>query len=525
MPLSCWKCGAPSFVPHADAQPTALDSTQGSGVDLRRLLTTNEPPIDSEVFSIQAILSPLQDEADELDTQIAELHAVLHRLADRRTQLVRSIRQHRATLSAVRRVPPELLCEVFALTVSGNEALPKPPWYLGHVCQSWRRTALAYPPIWSSITIPNSSTAVSRKPALRVETLLHRSAGAPLKIYWTAITGTSVEDHSAAAVVSHCHRWSALHLQIPCPYAKFAWLKLASGCLASLRTLQIVHDYPIEFPEQFSFHGSALREVVLSGFLPITMTMIPWEQITHYRGAYPSNMHLQILLATAPNLRQCALRFASHPIQKATPITFPRLRRLEIDNSAALVAFTAPVIEELLSQSSSGHNMLKLCRFIQRSSCLLKKLIMRDCGLSPDLIAVLRDLPLLTYLLIDFDEHDEVRGQNADENDYTLGQTALFTAMSASGSPRLCPRLVTLVYGVNLDLFPEDLFFAMARSRFHTSCLTHLRLYSARFFDIPLLRELRHDGFDAAVIPRAHTTQVYEQLFTFDGNVNCPYES
>ncbi|KAJ7635666.1 hypothetical protein DFH06DRAFT_1479004 [Mycena polygramma] len=525
MPLS----GAPSLVPQANVQPPALDSIPGPGTDFTRLLGTNDVPLDFEIPFIQAVVSRLQEKVDRLTNQIAESQAEPHRLVGPRTQLTQSIRQHRAMLSAVRRVPPELLCEVFALTVSGNEALPKPPWYLGHVCQSWRCTALAFPPIWASINIPNSSTVVFHNyaAALSVETLLLRSAGAPLKIYWTAKKGTNIEDRCAAAVVSHCHRWNALHLRIPCPSAKLAWLQPASGCLAALRTLQVAHDYPIEFPEDFSFDGRRLREVLLShyGQSPVNLTAptIPWQQITQYRGAYPFDMQRQVLLAMAPKLQQCAISFTTDPPQNAAPITLPRLRRLEIDDPTALVSFTAPALKELLILSSSWHSVPALGSFVHRSSCSLKKLILRDCALSPDMIAALGDLPHLTYLLIDFDGHDYT-GQYTIGNDPTTGQTALFTAMTAEGGSRdVCPSLVTLVYGLNGG-FSRDLFLAMARSRFHSGCLTYLRLYSAGLSDLPLLQELRDEGFDAAVIPGAHTAPVYEQLFTFDGNVHCPYE-
>ncbi|KAJ6460068.1 hypothetical protein C8R47DRAFT_129784 [Mycena vitilis] len=506
------------------------ESIPGPGTDFTRLLGTNDVPLDFEIPFIQAVVSRFQEEVHRLTIQIAESQTGPHRLVDRRTQLVQSIRQHRATLSAVRRVPPELLCEVFALTVSSNEALPKPPWYLAHVCQTWRCTALAYPPLWTSISIPNSSTGVldNDAAALSVETLLLRSAGAPLKVYWTAQKGTDIEDRCAAAVVSHCHRWNALHLRIPCPTAKLAWLQPASGCLITLRTLQVAHDFPIEFPVLFSFDSRTLRDVLLShyGGSPVILTAptIPWQQITHYRGAYPVDRQRQILLAMAPKLRQCAVSFTTHPTQNATPITVPRLRRLEIDDPTALDHFTAPVLEELLSLSSSWPSVLAFCVFIRRSSCSLKKLILRDCALSPNWIVAIRELPHLTYLLVDFDGHDYAVGQNVDGNHDMPGQTALLTAMTAEGGSRdLFPRLVTLVYGLNSE-FPHDLFLAMARSRFHRGCLTYLRVYSAGLLDLPWLQELRDEGFDAAVVPGGHTAPVYEQLFTFDGNVHCPYE-
>ncbi|KAJ7157392.1 hypothetical protein C8R46DRAFT_860111, partial [Mycena filopes] len=88
--------------------------------------------------------------------------------------------QHRAILSPVRRVPPELLCEIFSLTVQNDGDAPKqPPWYLGQVCGLWRHSALSLPSLWSSITIPSVSFGDSGRVSL-LEAQLLRSADAPL---------------------------------------------------------------------------------------------------------------------------------------------------------------------------------------------------------------------------------------------------------------------------------------------------------------------------------------------------------
>ncbi|KAJ7656250.1 hypothetical protein DFH06DRAFT_1410735 [Mycena polygramma] len=65
-----------------------------------------------------------------------------------------------AILHPLRRAPPELMCEIFACTLddSGNDngLGYAPPWYLGQICRSWRLCALAYPRLWSLITVPSS---------------------------------------------------------------------------------------------------------------------------------------------------------------------------------------------------------------------------------------------------------------------------------------------------------------------------------------------------------------------------------
>ncbi|KAJ7827644.1 hypothetical protein B0H14DRAFT_1228139 [Mycena olivaceomarginata] len=127
-------CGAPpTNLPLLDVPP-----------EVSALLTNNDVPLESQIPLIRDIISDGQTEFDELE-------AILAQLIPRRNEVAERVRQHRAVLSAVRRVPPELIGDIFALTLSDNDdaagaTANKPPWYLGHICRSWRHAALSYPP-------------------------------------------------------------------------------------------------------------------------------------------------------------------------------------------------------------------------------------------------------------------------------------------------------------------------------------------------------------------------------------------
>ncbi|KAJ7677089.1 hypothetical protein DFH06DRAFT_1034442, partial [Mycena polygramma] len=147
MVLSCWKCGASTF--------PAVDLPEAPPVpDLTRLLTSNDVPLDSEISPILSIVSDGQEQLQVVDSQITDLEATLAQLVQKRTQIAERVRQHRAIVSPVRRTPPELLGDIFALMLSSRKHLPS---YFGQICRSWRLAALAYPLLWSSITLRHSS--------------------------------------------------------------------------------------------------------------------------------------------------------------------------------------------------------------------------------------------------------------------------------------------------------------------------------------------------------------------------------
>ncbi|KAJ7784619.1 hypothetical protein B0H16DRAFT_1271755, partial [Mycena metata] len=112
-------------------------------------LKSNVAPLDSQIPFIRNFVSNEQNRVATLDAQIENLQSTLAQLTHQRDEAVERVRQHRAVISPVRQIPPELLCEVFISTLSDPSANKiKPPWYLGHVCQSWRHAAVSHPALW-----------------------------------------------------------------------------------------------------------------------------------------------------------------------------------------------------------------------------------------------------------------------------------------------------------------------------------------------------------------------------------------
>ncbi|KAJ7673768.1 hypothetical protein DFH06DRAFT_749787 [Mycena polygramma] len=301
--------------------------------NLTRLLTSNIVPLDSEVPPIVDIISEGELQLHAVDSQIADLEATLAQLFRKREQILKHLRQHRAILSPVRRTPPELLCHIFTLTVSRRE---RPPWYLGQICQPWRLWALACSSLWNSIAIPDSRH--SRLPRIKAQ-LLRSGRNAPLSVFWHEPT---IDRHSADEVLSHCGRWSELHVGSQSPFPPdFSWLDPARGRLTTLRTFSfsVNPNRRITLPDSFSV-APTLREVFLTDwhlriFSP-TVT-VPWEQITTYRGAYAMSTQREILVK-ATNLLQCAISFQSPSnLHENTPITLPHLRRLCVARTASLL--------------------------------------------------------------------------------------------------------------------------------------------------------------------------------------------
>ncbi|KAF8126425.1 hypothetical protein K438DRAFT_967906 [Mycena galopus ATCC 62051] len=208
----------------------------------------------------------------------------------------------RALSSPVERLPPELTCHILGLMLpSDGETLAKnPPWYLGHVCQSWRVTALAYPPIWSHIAIPSPpATFVHTAEMLEAQHL--RTASTPLHVYWEALPnalpnadlgraseGRSVDPRVLKVVLPHSERWKSLHLKAGLYLRMSSWLRRTTGRVSGLETLEVADGYRIRdmVPDisifaQFRCVAPSLRRVILTErYRDASPELgIPWGQV------------------------------------------------------------------------------------------------------------------------------------------------------------------------------------------------------------------------------------------------------
>ncbi|KAJ7301239.1 hypothetical protein DFH08DRAFT_978949 [Mycena albidolilacea] len=324
---------------------------------------------------------------------------------------------------------------------------------------------------WTSIVIPASH--LRSDDCSTIEAQLLRSANALLKVYW------------------------AVGLRIDAPslesYEALDWLRPVKGRLSSLKKLEVMYAVD-SVPDVFGIAPS-LREVYLTDwdvYLLSPAISIPWDQIARYRGGYWSKPQL-VILASACNLVHCVVSFQD-PFEPddLPPVTLPRLRSLLIEDPEWLGRLKAPLLESLSCLISQGSHLITLLSFVRSSSCPLKRLVLAECVISPQLIAALRGLPTLTHLLVD----SYVEGGH---------QPAFFDAMTVSrtSSDIICPNLVSFVYGAGEGLFPQDLFLTMVRSRLPR--LTWLRVFDtsnnvkANALDAPF-QMLRNDGVNAVFL-------------------------
>ncbi|KAJ7761231.1 hypothetical protein DFH07DRAFT_1059884 [Mycena maculata] len=471
MAMSCWKCGAP------EERQICVSLEQ----DHAHLLETNGAPLDTEILSISQTIADHQARMEVLDGRINALRATLRQPTEEREELAAHAESFSVILSPIRRVPVELVCEIFSWAAEspctrqiGPHTVVRPPWHLGHICRSWRQIALGYPSLWRSFSIFHAPghSHLTTFPQSMIETQLLRSANASLvmQLNWKQEEEPPTESPLLDSLFLHSNRWESIHIlsnNMECSGMLLEVLRPVKGRLSRLRQLEFLGDGecpPLSQCDIFSIAPN-LRHVVLTNSRADQYSPhlhIAWDQITHYNGVFLGAQQLDILRNT-PNLIACVLGFDDqHETHGDTMVTLAHLRRFYAEWSHILAYLIAPSLEELCTRGPVG----PLASFIQRSSCALTTLVLEKCSSSDGLVPLLGHSPFLRFFML---------GALNDTVNFSL----VFTAMTVSGSSSdILPHLTSFAYG-GPKYFSNQLL-PMIRSRLPSRRLSLLRLHSTR---------------------------------------------
>ncbi|KAJ7291992.1 hypothetical protein C8J57DRAFT_1705355 [Mycena rebaudengoi] len=385
-------------------------------------------------------------------------------------------------------LPSELICEIFSWTLLEKNDLPVPtsaklkgsPWILGHICRQWRALALAYPALWSSITVlvRESTSRVCAIPILKAQ--LRRSGDSLLDV-------VIIGDGSYTP-------------------GNFWAQYLAQFETVSLKELDV---------GQLCFHGAnpsdtflnapSLSKVVLTSSYWTPNFILPWAQLTEYTASFTPLDHFGHLGAV-PNLVNCEITVQTHHRyprrlhdypQSGQTVTLHALRRLVVNDDKFLDCLVTPALEELYLIGACD----AVQPFLDRSSCVLTRLTLYMCDSHDIIIPLLHSIPSLSTLQIDF-------FGGAEE------MSSLISALTIdpdSGTPCLCPNLTSISWTSRKCVFSHSAFADLVQSRWRVSHTAHCRrlrsieilLGRVRIFtagtSVGRLEALRNEGLKVSI--------------------------
>ncbi|KAJ7127899.1 hypothetical protein C8R44DRAFT_851161 [Mycena epipterygia] len=291
-------------------------------------------------------------------------------------------------------IPAELTTEIFVHCLPDGPSDPSPsvaPMLLGTICRQWREIAWNTPALWDSLTI---------------EWRYHETRDLKsLAELWSSRHGR----RTANTLRMHCvHPWSNDQFETLMLDAIPRWLNLelamqadiAGKCFRTVQSLPLLQTLDIRLLDLIDIedrlfvfsNAPALHTAHLHGYIPPSLFILPWHQLTDFLGENYTVDECLDVLRQSPCLIKCSfirvefITNAGDPAPVATSIPLPPnpfLQSLTLSNGVnntddlcqqvhVLNFLTAPALQQLdldyitvhtpLIQFLSNHPLLRKIR-------------------------------------------------------------------------------------------------------------------------------------------------------------------
>ncbi|KAJ7196793.1 hypothetical protein GGX14DRAFT_671912 [Mycena pura] len=348
------------------------------------LLITNSVPSDFQANEIHKLILDTDAEISALGAEITRVRRALDRLELRRAGLSDFVKSHRPVVSVVRRLPTDILDEIFSHYLDASDPYytalgPRRLLHLVGVCDRWRTIALGSPLLWRHVV------AISNKLKMQQISLqLQRSAPVALSIHLAvaSMTGMRRELNSTLdPLLTESRRWQNLFLRMhPSDFKLLA----TSGA-----EFPILEKLDLEVRESVPGHAALfLRSLPALVHLTLTAyeTSIPdvldfiWVQLrTCTLIECWTDDILRILPLFSAGARvcvnDCSARADVHPTSVHTVVSDLSVWCYDSEDTDILLdALTAPCLKRF--QIGGHYSLPRIITFFNRSACALTHLTM-----------------------------------------------------------------------------------------------------------------------------------------------------
>ncbi|KAK0200073.1 hypothetical protein DFS33DRAFT_216412 [Desarmillaria ectypa] len=317
MPNLCLYCGLPAAPSHS----------LHSGNKYRHFDNEIMPMLHGsriDAFLVKSAILAMEGDIQSIDDQMHHLEALRARLFAERSQAVAELAKYRSFIAPVRRLPNEILSEIFsfACTVMSDsvDIVNGVPWVLSRVCSLWRSICLSSPHLWSTITIASTSSSRHHVAGI-LGNYLDRSRELLLNLYLDGSACTTPVDinfngrgtNLLRVLRPHRSRWRKLILS--CDRSPVildiisAWEHSAPG-FTHLKRIDIrtpeAGDGPIYHTTAFS-RAINLESIHLGSGVFLQDSSFP--HLTSFHGTFSSILQFHNLLESAPSLQDISISY------------------------------------------------------------------------------------------------------------------------------------------------------------------------------------------------------------------------
>lgn len=334
---------------------------------LRRLSETNMVPNAKDVILFQQALQLEEKNIFDLEMRICQLVPILEELFLQRSNLLARIAAQKSAFekvsSPIRRIPPEILAEIFLHyrpnlgTCIYPLSYRESPLPLTHVCYAWRQVALGLPMLWTDISFRDNPPSRYASRLVDIGRVwLSRTSILPVS---ATIEGLDVPQiaRSIRLISEYASRFKTMKIKTTLPSVQLLLALLPLRTMESLEYLSL-HNHTGQTSETFQILLTPnLRRFSLSNFPSTTFHDItkemPWAQLTHLNLSTRLDLHtVHGILRQCLNLEECSVSIMDVVKKDPTPdLVLPKLRELFIlgDYGYSAISFLGPLVLPSLS--------------------------------------------------------------------------------------------------------------------------------------------------------------------------------
>ncbi|KIY44378.1 hypothetical protein FISHEDRAFT_77580 [Fistulina hepatica ATCC 64428] len=364
-----------------------------------RLSAEQSAIVNAHVASENARVKCLRARLGDSESLVREVELALRRIA-----VYASLR------APIRWLPTEVLAEIFKASLPENIedssfTSKTSPLVLAHVSRCWRQVAFSTLDLWSSVCI-NWCNKTQCPPLHVLGEWLDRSAPYPLTV--KAILGkfgsggyinasSSEALRSIPILSSKSQRWEDVELVLP----GLDTILIDNQPFPMLRSLRLetkkevdrwIHITEEDAPHLSKVFLQLIRKTFLPCYSPFTSAaVLPYTQLTHYRGPAYREKDTECVLAFMPGLQYGDLECNPFDVEGMLPTSeniLPSLSKLRIRSGRIELyqSIVAPALEHLVSSDIERQDAFSMVScLVARSECRLKRLYITQSCIRPDI--------------------------------------------------------------------------------------------------------------------------------------------
>ncbi|KAE9399109.1 hypothetical protein BT96DRAFT_707387 [Gymnopus androsaceus JB14] len=450
---------------------------------LESLYLSNEPPSSQDATLISEILQDRRARIFELEKNLVKFRM--------------EIKFYESLLSGIRKLPPELLAEIFmhyatscrdGRDFSGYYFYPRPhtdgPMRISAVCRTWRAIVFSTPTLWNYISLPHRTPFGCTNYAELVERCITNSRVSPLYIK-VSVFGSPERYRTAEArnlkysgaldtldkFMPEMYRWNSFHLDMFASRSICTQLERKLPSIPPTGAPNLMEMYFRAFtPDRDALEVAWALELLCSSInlrkilfvAPIwDLEAAPWESLQHFESKQGMRLRdLFLVLRGCPALQYCEVCFEleeeppclpsfteSDPVIVLSQLHTLRLTHLrQAELSTVLQWITVPTLTEL---TLAGHHVSDtwldplFISFLSRSACRLHTLSLSQFSYS--------DANIMNYLRLP-NVHDTLETLELDKWRTPISQELLdfLTFKFSEGGPSLIlPKLKNITFTIH----------------------------------------------------------------------------